>query len=361
MPTVRLRDGSRVQLRPVRPEDRKLISDAFDRMSEDSRYRRFFHHMGRLPPSLLDYLTDIDHVDHEAIIGIEPRTGEALGVSRYVRSQEDPEVGEVAFAVVDDWQGRGLGRALVTKLTQRARAEGIRRFVALVQYDNKDAVNLMTGISELERRSLGSEVELVCELPGKRGMGSQLSGVLRAAAAGALSGGHSILVRALASEGPTSIAWRSIRTVVVGTDGSGSAAIAVAAATDIAAAFDATLHLVTAYSARDDRVGALKVLTEAATGLGAIDAQRHARQGHPANVLQEVAEEQEADLIVVGAKGMSGAGRLLGSVPDRVSHRAGRSVLIVQTVQPRHKDEGDAAPSPTRPETLGARSAPQLR
>jgi len=342
MPTVRLRDGSRVQLRPVRPEDRTLISDAFDRMSAESRYRRFFHQMGRLPPSLLDYLTDIDHVDHEAIIGIEPRTGEALGVSRYVRSQEDPEVGEVAFAVVDDWQGRGLGRVLVTKLTQRARAEGIRRFVALVQYDNKDAVNLMTGISELERRSLGSEVELVCELPDKRGMGSQLSGVLRAAAAGALSGGQTILVRALASEEPPSIAWRSIRTVVV--DGSGSSAIAVAAATDLAAAFDATLHLVTAYSARDDRVGALKVLAEAATGVGAIDAHRHARQGHAANVLQEVAEEQEADLIVVGAKGMSGAGRLLGSVPNRVSHRAGRSVLIVQTVQPRHKDEGDAAP-----------------
>jgi GNAT superfamily N-acetyltransferase len=69
----------------------------------------------------------VDHHDHEAIIALDPLTGEGVGVARYVRAGADPEVAEVAVTVVDDWQGRGLGRALLERLAARARREGVRR------------------------------------------------------------------------------------------------------------------------------------------------------------------------------------------------------------------------------------------
>jgi GNAT superfamily N-acetyltransferase len=189
--TVRLRDGSRVRLRTIAPEDKPLVADVFDRLSEDSRYRRFFTIQSELTPDMLAYLTEVDHTDHEAIIAIEPTAGRALGVARYVRLRDDPEAAEVAFAVVDEWQGRGLGRALLTYLTRRARQEGVQRFVALIKYGNDEAVKLLRGLNEIERRSAGPEMELVIELPGKRGIGAQLAALLRAAAAGAVSGGRS--------------------------------------------------------------------------------------------------------------------------------------------------------------------------
>jgi hypothetical protein len=106
--SVKLRDGSRVRLRPIAPDDKPLVAGAFDRLSEGARYRRFFHDVSELTPTMLAYLTEVDHIDHEATIAIDPSSGHALGVARYVRLREDPEEAEVAFAVVDDWHGRGL-------------------------------------------------------------------------------------------------------------------------------------------------------------------------------------------------------------------------------------------------------------
>jgi nucleotide-binding universal stress UspA family protein len=110
--------------------------------------------------------------------------------------------------------------------------------------------------------------------------------------------------------------------------------VAVAAAADLAGKFNATLHIVSAYRTREQRPEALTAVAAAEAdirGLG-VEAHCHARQGEPAAVLAEVADEHKADVIVVGSKGMSGAGRLLGSVPNSVSHNAPCSVLIVHTV-----------------------------
>ena len=332
---VKLRDGSRVRLRPILADDKPLVADAFDRLSEGSRYRRFFQSQDALAPAALAYLTEVDHIDHEAIIAIEPSGGDALGVARYIRTGEDPEAAEVAFAVVDDWQGKGLGRALLTELTRRARQEGVRRFVAFVLYDNQEAIKLLRGVSEIERHGVGPEVELVIELPATRGIGAQLAGVLRAAAAGALTGGESMAERALPTGSiPRARSWRSIRAIVVGCDGSESASVAVQAAADLAGKFSATLHVVSAYMASGQRPEALKVLAVAEADLrqSGLDPHSHARQGQAAIVLADVAEEHNADVIVVGNRGMSGAARLLGSVPNTVSHNAPCSVLIVQTI-----------------------------
>ena len=144
------------------------------------------------------------------------------------------------------------------------------------------------------------------------------------------------------------------KSIVVGTDGSDTATQAVRQAVDLARSVGATLELVSAYEPvpaqrlREERREAPEDLQwaispredvdatlEAAAALAreaSVDVNVYPRQGDPADAILDVAEEQEADLVVVGNKGMTGAKRfLLGSVPDKVSHHAPCSVLIVRT------------------------------
>jgi nucleotide-binding universal stress UspA family protein len=142
--------------------------------------------------------------------------------------------------------------------------------------------------------------------------------------------------------------------IVVGTDGSDTATQAVREAIDTAEAVGATLELVSAYAPvseqrlRAERRDApeevqwaihprreveawLADAAEMARAAG-VGVNTHAREGDPADVILEVAEEHKADLIIVGNKGMSGARRfLLGSVPNKVSHHAPCSVMIIRT------------------------------
>ena len=144
------------------------------------------------------------------------------------------------------------------------------------------------------------------------------------------------------------------KSIVVGTDGSDTAGQAVRQAVDLARAVGAKVELVSAYEPvpaqrlREERREApedlqwainpredVDVTLEAAAAVAreaGVDVDVYPRQGDPADAILDVAEEREADLIVVGNKGMTGAKRfLLGSVPNKVSHHASSSVLIVRT------------------------------
>lgn len=178
---IELRDGSQVMLRQLAPGDREGIRRAFDRLSPESRYRRFFVSLRELSDGLLDVLVDVDHDNHEALVGLDPRSGEIVGVARYVRMPEQPERAEASVAVVDDWQGRGLGRELLERLVTRAREEGVSRFVAFIQADNRRAVEVMSHLGPTTTSSRGDLVELEIELP-KHGIGLPLATALRAAA-----------------------------------------------------------------------------------------------------------------------------------------------------------------------------------
>jgi nucleotide-binding universal stress UspA family protein len=142
--------------------------------------------------------------------------------------------------------------------------------------------------------------------------------------------------------------------IVVGTDGSPTAGEAVRQATELADAIGATIHLVSAFEPvgnqrlREERVQApddmqwsinqredveatLKEAAETIQEAG-VTVDTYSRQGDPADAILDVAEEKGADLIVVGNKGMTGAKRfLLGSVPNKVSHHAPCSVMIIRT------------------------------
>ena len=162
--TVTLRDGASVELRPIAPEDKSLLLAIFQRLSKKSRYRRFSSSSRELSPTVLAYFTEVDHSDREAIIALKPGSGEALGVARYVRLSDDRETAEVAVAVIDDWQRRGLAPALLTELSRRAHDAGVRRFVALVRADNRDAMALFRRVGDCKPQLMGPNFQVIIKL-----------------------------------------------------------------------------------------------------------------------------------------------------------------------------------------------------
>lgn len=293
---MELRDGTRVVIRPIEPDDRVGLADGFERLSPESRYRRFFAAVAQLSERDLDHLTQVDHHDHEALVAIVEGTGEGIGVARYVRT--GPDVAEPAMVVLDDWQGRGAGSRLLDALVERAREEGIRRFEAPVLAYNADAIHLLASLGETTRKRQDREVQLTVELP-EAEPGARVRPLLRQFAIGALEPGRALLER-LWPQRRAAPGEPARNLIVVGTDGSE--------------------HAVAAVEAADEKLRA-----------GGLSVQAEVRRGDPALVLADVAAEENARLIVVGA-GERGklARRLIGSVADLVAERAPCSVLIVR-------------------------------
>jgi GNAT superfamily N-acetyltransferase len=137
-----LRDGSRVRIREIRPSDAQLLVRGFDRLSPQSRYRRFLVASPELGGAMVRYLTDVDHRDHEAIVAIDESGGQGVGVARYVRNPSRPDTAEVAVTVSDDLQGLGLGTLLLDVISARAREQGITTFTALMLAENREMLDL---------------------------------------------------------------------------------------------------------------------------------------------------------------------------------------------------------------------------
>ena len=138
-----LRDGSTVLIRQVRGTDAPLLADGFARLSPQSRRMRFLGTKTTLSAAELRYFTEVDHHDHEAIGALSAADGRGVGIARYVRDADDPQEAEIAVTIVDDWQGRGLGTELLSRLSDRARQAGIYRFTALVAAENAAMAGLL--------------------------------------------------------------------------------------------------------------------------------------------------------------------------------------------------------------------------
>jgi RimJ/RimL family protein N-acetyltransferase len=163
---VTLRDGSEVIVRQVRAEDKPLFVAGWDRFGQESRYKRFMGHKRRLTMQELVRFTELDHVDHEAVGALDSRAREGLGVARYLRLPDRPDVAEVAVAVIDAWQGRGLGRVLLRRLTARAAENRIHKFTASVFTDNEAMLALFRRLGDVRvRGSEGRIVDVDVELP----------------------------------------------------------------------------------------------------------------------------------------------------------------------------------------------------
>ena len=132
-----LRDGSKVLIRPIRADDKEALTKGLERLSSESRYRRFLRPVTSLSDRELKYLTEIDYTSHFAWVAFNPEDpGDGWGVARYVRDPKDPEVAEAAVAVVDDHQHKGVGAYLLQFLTASAIANGIHTFRGWVLGDN---------------------------------------------------------------------------------------------------------------------------------------------------------------------------------------------------------------------------------
>lgn len=179
---VELPDGAEVAVRPIRSDDRGQLLDGFDRLSPESRYRRFLSPATGLTAEQLAYLTDVDHHDHEALVAVDVVTGAGVGVARFIRSRDDPQIAEFAVAVIDAWHGRGVGTVLLALLIDRAREEGIERFLGTVLSRNRPMLELL---NEFARPRVvgnaGGVLELSIALPDEI-LGGQLPALLRLAA-----------------------------------------------------------------------------------------------------------------------------------------------------------------------------------
>jgi GNAT superfamily N-acetyltransferase len=130
-----------VTTRPVRPEDRTLFCRLWERLSPETVHRRFHAPVRALPDESVRRLVTVDHDLREAVVAVVG--GEVVGVARYDRPLDDPSTAEIAVVVEDAWQGVGLGRQLITEVTDLAARRGVRRLTATVQPDNAPVLGLV--------------------------------------------------------------------------------------------------------------------------------------------------------------------------------------------------------------------------
>jgi CRP-like cAMP-binding protein len=135
---VALRDGARLRIRPILPTDRGKLADTQPGFSRESHYKRFFS-APPLSDKVVQYLVDVDYGDHFAWVALAADDPGESGVAsaRYIRERAAHETAEVAFSVIDDYQGRGLGTILLGALGVAAAENGIHDFRARVLADNE--------------------------------------------------------------------------------------------------------------------------------------------------------------------------------------------------------------------------------
>ena len=150
--TVTLRDGGRMFIRTLRPSDRDELAERYLELSSQARRLRFFNAPDHLSTRLLDYLVDVDGVDRCALVAfaIDDDGAPGVGIARYSRSREDPTCAEAAVTVLDEYQNRGIATALLLRLADQARRNGISTFTASVMWENRA---LLDGL-----RAFGAEV-----------------------------------------------------------------------------------------------------------------------------------------------------------------------------------------------------------
>ena len=161
---VTLRSGDVVQVRQVQPGDAPALVRAYANLGGQSRYRRFFTVMPELPEATLKAAVEVDHENHEALVAVPQPSTEIVGECRFVRLADQPDTADLGVTVVDAWQGRGLGSALLARLSERALEAGIEYFTAEVLAENRAALALLPELGRVESESLGPVVAARVEI-----------------------------------------------------------------------------------------------------------------------------------------------------------------------------------------------------
>jgi RimJ/RimL family protein N-acetyltransferase len=164
-----LRDGTRVLLRLLTPEDRHALRAGFEALSPESRYARFLAPKNTLTDAELDYLCNIDQENHFALGAVvEDGDGKGgvigAGIARFIRIHDEHATAEAAIAVADAMQGRGLGKLLFMRLCAAAEERGIERFACEVLGSNNSMAGLIERISP-DREIVVSQGVMKIDMP----------------------------------------------------------------------------------------------------------------------------------------------------------------------------------------------------
>lgn len=166
-----LRDGTPALIWPLLPSDRATVREGFIALSDRSRYQRFLSAMPDLTEPVLRRLVDeVDGIDHVALLlVVVPPAGEdrPVGIARLVRYGDDPAAADIAVTVADEWQGRGVGTALVEALLARCPA-GVRELRTQVGAGNVASLALLAHAGSVQSRMSGGVLDVRVDLSTRR-------------------------------------------------------------------------------------------------------------------------------------------------------------------------------------------------
>jgi ribosomal protein S18 acetylase RimI-like enzyme len=165
---IELKEGTKVHLRPIAPEDEPLLHEAVASMSERTVYFRFFSPIKRMSDALAHRLAVVDYQDRFALVATTHKPGakeRIVGVARYDRAAHT-DMAEVAVAVIDEFQRRGMGSLLLAELARVARTHGIRSFQLIVLPENREMLGLLRKMGWIHQaKVVGGVYEISFELP----------------------------------------------------------------------------------------------------------------------------------------------------------------------------------------------------
>jgi acetyltransferase len=158
---ITLRDGTPLTIRPIRPADMDLEKAFVQKLSDYSRYYRFMLPIRELPQAMLEHFTHPDYDREMALIVLSTQEGkeEEIGVARFVKYPDGRQC-EFALAIADQWQGKGVGTALMRELIAIARSFGLKTMEGFVLTTNQPMLKLVTFLGFSSEMSIDDPTQL---------------------------------------------------------------------------------------------------------------------------------------------------------------------------------------------------------
>ncbi|MCK6595960.1 MAG: GNAT family N-acetyltransferase [Bacteriovoracaceae bacterium] len=169
---VTAKNGEQFIIRPIRSEDREEIRKSLLKLSSNSIGQRFFAMKSGFSEEELNFFTNVDDYQHIAYVAIHLNTDtdelEGAGVIRAVRSKKNPQQAEIAVTIIDKFQGIGLGKILLSFLSDRAGEKAITAFTGTLYRTNSPMIRLLTKFKKLTTFAKESQIlSFEAELPFK--------------------------------------------------------------------------------------------------------------------------------------------------------------------------------------------------
>jgi acetyltransferase len=159
---ILLRDGTALTMRPIRPSDMDLEKAFVRKLSDYSRYYRFMQPIRELSPAMLAHFTHPDYDREMALIAVSNRDGkeEEIGVARYVKYPDGHRC-EFAIAIADEWQGKGVGTALMHELISVARSAGLGAIEGFVLTTNQAMLKLIKFLGFSSKMNMADPTQMI--------------------------------------------------------------------------------------------------------------------------------------------------------------------------------------------------------